>query len=132
VQATVNRLLDAGKRVALIYPTPEYARPVPRTIARMMRNGRGPGELTLPLEEHKTRHAFVTQLFDGLPDSPQLLRIRPEQILCPQGECKTYAGGKPLYKDADHLTIWGARLLLPLFEPMYKRQAAKTVQASGD
>jgi peptidoglycan/LPS O-acetylase OafA/YrhL len=132
VQATVNRLLDAGKRVVLIYPTPEYARPVPRTIARMMRNGRGPGELTLPLQEHKSRHAFVTQLFDELPNSALLLRVHPEQILCPQGECQTYAEGKPLYKDADHLTIWGARLLLPLFEPMYQRQAAKTVQTSGD
>jgi hypothetical protein len=131
LRSTVNRLLDAGKRVVVIYPTPEYARPVPRTIARMMRNGRGPGELTLPLEEHQKRHAFVTSLFDALPDSPQLLRVRPEQILCRGGECITYAEGKPLYKDADHLTIWGARMLLPLFEPMYERQPVKTIHTSG-
>ena len=128
---TINRLLEAGKQVVLIYPTPEYARPVPRMMATMLRNGRRPDELTLPLENHRSRHAFVTALFDSLPASPQLLRVRPEEQLCPKGQCITYAGGKPLYKDADHLTIWGARLLLPLSEPMYEWRSVKTVPTAS-
>jgi hypothetical protein len=134
LRATINRLLEAGKQVVLVYPTPEYARPVPRMLAKMMEHGRSPAELTLPLADHKARHAFVAELFDSLSDSPNLIRVRPAQTLCPEGKCRTYAEGKPLYKDADHLTIWGARKLLPLFEPIYKRQPVTTLhtkQAEG-
>jgi hypothetical protein len=56
---------------------------------------------------------------DALPDSPQLIRVKPHELLIRDGALLLMHGKDVLYRDADHLTLQGVRFILPLFEPVF-------------
>ncbi len=116
----VTRLQQSGKTVALFYPVPEPARRVPQFLAEAVLSGRDPASARLPAEGvFFERQRFVLQAMDTLPDSPQLIRIRPHDQLIRDGAIVLMNGGAVIYRDADHLTLEGARFILPLFDPVF-------------
>jgi hypothetical protein len=50
--------------------------------------------------------------------------IQPHQLLCDAARCRTGTGDHSLYVDDNHLSITGAALLRPLFEPVFAMKAA--------
>jgi hypothetical protein len=57
---------------------------------------------------------------DALPDSPQLIRIKPHEMLIRDGALVLMHEKDVLYRDADHLTLEGVQFILPLFDPVFK------------
>ena len=108
----VRDLLDRGLRVVLVYPIPEAGWNVPEELARRRADSDVPVTLSTPLAAYERRQAAVLAAFDAL-DSPHLWRVRPAEILCPDGRCLQSLGDRPLYFDESHLTTTGAGMLAP-------------------
>jgi hypothetical protein len=128
LKRAVNALLDAGKDVALVYPIPETGYDIPATLARLAWSGQNPARFTRPADYYRQRNRFMFDLFDGLGQHRQLMRIYPHEKLCGEADCIVYLNGEPLYYDDNHLSLSGAKLIAPLFEPIFKTQS---FQATG-
>jgi peptidoglycan/LPS O-acetylase OafA/YrhL len=118
-EATVRALLDAGKRVVLVYPIPEVGYDVPAALAQMTLQGEDPASFTQPLSYYKQRQQFIFRVLDSLGQSKNIIRIYPHRLLCSETACVTYAYGKPLYRDGDHLSMAGADFVAPLLDSVF-------------
>jgi peptidoglycan/LPS O-acetylase OafA/YrhL len=116
-QKTVSDLLNNGKRVVLIYPIPEVGFDVPVFYAKSLGfGGANFGEnISIKHEPVIARNRSVNVAFDELGDHQNLIRIRPEKVLCDKiigGRCTVQLDGRPLYFDGNHLSNDGARLVI--------------------
>lgn len=109
----IRELLDAGKRVVLIYPVPEVGWHTPDTLAKLF--AQGLPAFTTSEDRYRERSADVFELYDGIGDAPGLLRIYPENLFCSihqSGRCSVFDNGQVLYLDAQHLSVAGADRLV--------------------
>jgi peptidoglycan/LPS O-acetylase OafA/YrhL len=112
----VSRVLALGMPVVLVYPVPEHGWDVPERMAKIaMWSDFDAGALAVPNATVARRHAEVEALFDALGERPNLIRLRPTQILCgniARGGCAGQVDGVPLYFDDNHLSDTGADLIV--------------------
>ncbi|MFU8814586.1 MAG: acyltransferase family protein [Pseudomonadales bacterium] len=128
-RATVAALLREGIRVVIIYPIPEVGWHVPQRLAQRLPRS-APDDLRAWAQEHqistsyalfRQRSASTYALYDSIPDHPQLLRIYPEELFCNTrlpGRCIAHDDSHIFYRDGDHLSLYGATLLV---ERMFQR-----------
>ncbi|NIR61760.1 MAG: hypothetical protein GWO02_20875 [Gammaproteobacteria bacterium] len=115
LRETVHRLLEAGRRVVLVYPVPEVGWNVPEYLLRTHQFGvkrDAPLSTSHAVFLERNRHAL--EQLDGLGEHPNLIRVRPAEMLCDRplaGRCVAEMDGRPLYYDDDHLNSLGAALL---------------------
>jgi peptidoglycan/LPS O-acetylase OafA/YrhL len=121
---SITELLKAGKTVFLIYPVPEIGWDVPRqTFKRINRNV--PGNLTVSYKAFEERSLPVINAFDELAIFPNLIRIYPSEIFCNQinpGRCETVINGQTIYFDDDHVSIYGAKLIIDTIFKRFERK----------
>ncbi len=119
-RATVAELLAAGKRVVIIGPVPELGASVPDLLARQAQAGR-PLQEALPCPDFRPRNGFFLGVLAALPPHPRLVVLLPHRRLMDGGLARVSAAGRPLYRDADHLSAAGVECLrgdlAPLFAP---------------
>ncbi len=114
-RATITALLNAGKKVVLIYPIPEVGWNVPKYLAKKQLHYATTKEQlssSFAVFKQRTRNAY-TQL-GMLNKHPNLLTIYPEKVFCNtaiQGRCMAESDNKPLYFDDDHLNNFGSDML---------------------
>lgn len=111
--ALVKRLLRADKKVVLLYPVPETGYDIPSTLARINSQGGNPAAFTISRDIYDRRQSEALRLLDQLGRRRALYRVYPEDVLCNRTDCVTSINGRPLYFDSHHLSIPGARILLP-------------------
>jgi len=113
---TVQALRASGKTVVIVDDVPEVRWLVPQTLARSLLSGRAydPGPT---LAEVQQRQAVSLAVIDQLGRTSGVLIVDPRATLCDARDCRTADGIRPLYRDADHLTVEAARGLAPLFAP---------------
>jgi hypothetical protein len=111
----VKEFLNAGKRIVLVYPVPEVGWPVPDMAAKQIfLTGKPADDISTDYGVQKKRNAPATAVLDALGDHPNILRVRPDRILCDtfiKGRCIAHLNGVPLYYDSQHLTNAGARFI---------------------
>lgn len=128
LRRTVSRLLQAGKKVVIVYPVPEVGYDVPSKAARLVAQGHAlPGDtlssFSIPESLYRERQRIAFGILDRLGRHVGLIRVYPTQVLCPQDRCVAIMDGKPLYFDSHHLSIPGSRILVPLFARALRRGA---------
>lgn len=122
LERTITALEAAGKTVVITYPIPEVGYDVPTTLAKMEARGLSATDFSRPVELFWGRQRAVIDILDRVTKTNALQSVRPHTVLCPQDECLTYANGKPLYRDDDHLSIPGAEFIAPLFDPVFQEK----------
>jgi hypothetical protein len=113
----IQRYIDAGKTVVLIYPVPEAGHDVPAHLARasMLGSATDDAELTTSWRVFVERNKQAIELFDSLNGGDRLLRVRPADSLCNtrlEGRCLTHEGTRVYYTDTHHLSDLGASLVI--------------------
>lgn len=116
---TVTRLLEAGKKVVLVYPFPEPGLKVPDHVARIvLAGGAAPNELPLPGFDERTR--AVEAMFEPYKLVHGVSMIDPTtKLLAGTERVKIREGGRLLYRDTNHLSVTGSFYLRGLFEPLF-------------
>ncbi len=110
---TVARLSAGGRKVILVADVPEIDFDVPQTLARIAL-GAAPVEIRPTREAYRARQEFVAKDLAALQRRSGVAVIAPAAILCGSGLCAVEDGGRPLYRDHHHLTVFGAMRLAPL------------------
>ena len=123
-----KRYIDTVCRLAkerplyLVRPIPEMDVDVPVRIGRAMLLGM-PAEVTYPLEYYRQRHAFIWNLQDEAAEQCGAILLDPLDFLCDTKVCYgSDKEGLPLYRDHDHLSESGNRVLKPLFDRVFESQ----------
>lgn len=111
----INRLLKSNKKVYIIYPIPELPVHIDQAVTAYSVFG---NKTMVDLEQSTTkefylkRNNFILDKLDQLPYGKTLHAIKPYSIFCKNNYCPAIHSGKALYFDDDHLSTYGAELLL--------------------
>lgn len=116
---SIRALLDMGKKVILVYPVPEAGWNVPRYLSKFyMTNPQqafSPKAGSTSYEVFKERNRRSYAALDSVGQQPNLFRVYPEKVFCNndvKDRCIVQKDGRFLYKDDDHLSNAGAKLIV--------------------
>jgi hypothetical protein len=110
---TVGLLTRAGKKVVLVASVPEVGFPVPAVMAHA-RMADPNAKLTTSASAYRERQRFVLWAFAEMHRRYGAQVVYPDRAFCKKDVCKIALDGRPLYRDAHHLSVFGARQLAPL------------------
>jgi peptidoglycan/LPS O-acetylase OafA/YrhL len=109
-------LLNAGKEIVLVYPIPEQGWNVPDYLARIkLYDLQLDGQNGVWAKVYLDRNKKIIDIFDSIPSRKNFYRLKPQDIFCDQassGRCMSNHDLIPLYYDYDHLSNFGASMLL--------------------
>jgi peptidoglycan/LPS O-acetylase OafA/YrhL len=111
---TVSELRKEGKKVVIVASIPEIGWPVPAILARRALAENADG-VDPDVGTYLNRQRFVLNAFTSLRQRYGANVLYPHTVLCRSGACAVALNGVPLYRDEHHLSVKGARQLLPLF-----------------
>jgi hypothetical protein len=103
--STIEWLISNEKKVILIGPVPVFDRNVPLALA--LEQARGRIFLHSSLEEQRLLHS---KFFEAIPltlSTSKFVFLDPIEWLC-KTNCKAIETGLPMYRDAHHLSVFGA------------------------
>ncbi|QXX94623.1 acyltransferase [Serratia marcescens] len=104
--------------VFLVRPTPEMMLDVPKTLSRSMMLGKSM-HIYLSEEDYHKRHQFVWEAQDEAAEKCGVKILNPLPMLCKNGLCESTHNGRPIYYDDDHLSEYGNKLLVPMFQQIF-------------
>ena len=106
--------------VYITRPIPEVVQHVPNTLAKNMMFGRKTEDVKITLDEYYERHAFTWAMQDEAAEKCGVKILNPLPYLCDDTYCYGSKNGRPLYYDDDHLSEYGNKFLVPMFEEVFK------------
>lgn len=118
---TIALLEAAGAKVWIMQQVPRPGVNVPQLLTTAAIMGRDPEALGLPLADHREALRLQGPIFDGVTNSfPEVTILDPTgHFLDRRGQYRIAMAGRSLYWDDHHLSVTGAMLLRPLFEPLF-------------
>jgi hypothetical protein len=99
-------------------PIPDFD--VPRAAALAVLHHGDLARLTTPLDKYAYDNRNYRLIFDHISKLGATVLDTPKYLLNNSGGYDVIRDDKPLYCDTSHLTVAGARLLLPMFEPLFR------------
>ena len=114
---TIDALDQAGIKVILVTTIPEVNYDVPSKYFIAYRTGQDINQLIGPtLTSYNERNASFLNMLERLKTERNLAVIDPWDVLCKQkNRCDVVVDTKPIYRDDDHLSIFGARQFTSAF-----------------
>jgi peptidoglycan/LPS O-acetylase OafA/YrhL len=105
--ATINRIVASGAVPVLIEGMPSLGHASPKCPLR-----RELFDETLQCDILDAPNRYFTNLTDTLMATvPELIVLRPREVVCRDGRCLSEIDGTPLFRDQEHLNLEGSRLL---------------------
>jgi peptidoglycan/LPS O-acetylase OafA/YrhL len=111
---TVSYLRNAGLRVTLVGPVPELPIHLPSEMLKAQMRGRDLN-FKFDFSRFTARQRFVLARLAASEKLSGVDVIYPDRLLCPLGKCTFVKNGFPLYRDEDHLNVYGTALLKQSF-----------------
>ena len=116
VAKKLENLAGSEIKLILVYPVPEAGQDVPNYTVKKRILGEKNFTLKVPFKSFKKRNKYAYNALN-LVSTKDIVRVYPSKILCQEtsgGYCKTVLNSKSLYYDDDHLSNYGASLIVPL------------------
>ncbi|QCZ92158.1 acyltransferase family protein [Salinimonas iocasae] len=113
--AAINKLASHKSQVVIMYPVPEIARTVPLLVAsKDLFNESTDQVIGTSKAYYQKRNAVILKHLNSAnyPDSVKV--IRPGDTWCDEAKCYAVNGGKALYFDSNHPSVYGAQALISL------------------
>lgn len=118
---TIVRLVASGVKIYLIEQFPEATASIPLGLARAELFPWKPEHYLQPHRiDVEARQAFVQDQFRLLARQYPLQLIGTHAELCGNDYCMIESAGRPLYRDSNHLSGYGAMKVAPLLEPIFR------------
>lgn len=119
--------IAATRPVYVVRPIPEMPVNVPKTIARALVIGKQRA-VSITLHQYHQRHSFIWAGQDEARTRCGIHILDPLPYLCSDTVCAGARNGVPLYYDDNHLTQFGNKLLVPMFESVLLKDSVPTRQ----
>lgn len=115
LNATVEDILETGRRVVIVGPTPEIGWDVPRALARTEMLGALVDAPNLSETDFKIRAGHTESILSQMAmRHNEVEYLQLSDLFCAHGVCSvTDEDGNPLYQDDDHINHQTATSLLP-------------------
>jgi peptidoglycan/LPS O-acetylase OafA/YrhL len=110
---TVDKLQSLHKKIVIVAAVPEIGWPVPAVLARRAL-AQDTKSVAPSLDDYMHRQKFVMTAFAHVQNEYHATVLYPQRVLCPRGTCEVALVGIPLYRDEHHLSVYGARQLIPM------------------
>jgi len=121
LKRTVDKLRSLGKNVVLVMPVPEIGFDVPSAYFISKITGRDVSAIISPtLEEYTQRIKEVAFVFTKLMKDPHVHVADPASYLCKEDYCQVVDQGTLLYRDDNHLSVFGARYISHAFDAIFE------------
>tara|TARA_Y100000588_G_scaffold269548_1_gene284949 strand:- start:780 stop:2750 length:1971 start_codon:yes stop_codon:yes gene_type:complete len=117
--------LEKTNPVFITTPTPEMLSNVPKTIAKLSMLSGQENNITLPKPTYEERNAFVYELMSKVHNKCNSTILDTSKHLCSEDICYGSIKGKPLYYDGDHMSVFGSKMLTPLFKSAMSENVSK-------
>ena len=120
--ALVNTMCSytkTGRTVYINRPIPMMPVHVPNTMSRAMLLGREAQPIKISLDEYLAQNKRVLDAQDEAVKQCGVKILDPLPYLCTNGECFGSDNGVPLYYDSGHLSEYGNKRLVPMFESVF-------------
>lgn len=108
--------------VFIMRPLPEIGIDVPKTLSRSLILGRDASDIKITLDEYYNRNKIIWDIQDKAVKQCNIKILNPLPYLCDKDYCYGSKNGRPLYSDDDHLSEYGNKFLLPMFEEIFKSE----------
>ena len=108
---SVKNLLLADKNIFLVYPVPENGWNVVRQSYKPFNKN----NITTSYQSFLNRSKLVIEIFDELLIYNNFFKIDPSKLFCnviSPGRCETSINGELLYFDDDHVSNYGAKIII--------------------
>lgn len=126
MKETVDKLVNDGKRVVMIYPVPEVGWDVPYLLAKEKIFGiERDAPLSTSFDVFKQRASTSHQQLSRVEENGSVLKIKPSELLCDSfipGRCAAQVGSELFYYDNNHLSIPAADMLV---DHMFRKMTGK-------
>jgi peptidoglycan/LPS O-acetylase OafA/YrhL len=114
---SLQKILKSGRKLILVYPVPEMGWTVPERLSKIyaIKNSLIKEDASTLYSVYKTRNQRAVAALDAIGEHENLIRIKPDQILCDtivKNRCAAHLNSEPLYYDDDHLSSMGAKLVV--------------------
>ena len=131
LRRTIERLNGLGRRVILVGPLPEIGYDVPSATFVALMTHRDVESMIAPsLSEHETRNREIALIFEAVQGELAVSRIvNPADYLCDAESCMVTIDNRPLYRDDNHLSAFGASVLGSMFDSVFGAIAADDAAA---
>jgi peptidoglycan/LPS O-acetylase OafA/YrhL len=107
---TIRDLNEAGKKIYIVEPVPEFHNLTVNTVQKSKLFGTGNEYPTIELSEYHERNREVFEIFKDIEDASFIV-MRP--LFCGDTICESVsADGELLFNDTNHVTDYGARLVV--------------------
>lgn len=117
IKNSIEQIINSGRKVILIYPIPEMGWDVSLRLSKIiMKNGSlepSDGSISYNVYTEDSKKAFNT--LDSIGSYPNLIRVRPDLLFCNtfiKERCIAHISGTPIYFDSNHLSDYGASILI--------------------
>jgi hypothetical protein len=118
--ATVDAYAQAGARVHVLEQVPHLAVDVRATYARAWADPRTGRQVlaraALPLAHHRALQAYPASVFHRPRRGASVDLLNADGLFCAVGSCTVGTLERPFYSDDNHLSVYGAELLVPQLE----------------
>ncbi|WP_310533029.1 acyltransferase family protein [Novosphingobium sp.] len=115
LEAAIRQLQASGKRVILVSPVP-HATFNPAECEVLQREGLpnlSVKSCAFTLQDIHPQVRRVSELLDEVAQRTGATFVRLDKAVCPEGVCRTAIEGKLVFRDRSHLSVEGARRLVP-------------------
>lgn len=117
---TLDVLRATGAKIWIMRQVPKQPWDVPDALASTVWRGQNTGDLGLPIKGNLQEFQRQSAIFEEISTRfPGVAIFDPTDLLASGGLCRVVKDDKALYCDDNHLTVAGALLLRPLFEPIF-------------
>lgn len=107
--------ISKSNPVYIVQPVPEFPYNIPKTIAKDMLINTN-NLISYSYEDYLDRSKEVRNIINNSARKCGAKILDPAEILCKTGECISKYKGRVIYRDGDHLSEYGNKLLTPMFK----------------
>ncbi|MDY6481798.1 acyltransferase family protein [Acinetobacter faecalis] len=99
----------------ILQPIPELGLNAPRELAKNILNGRNT-DTNLLFSSYLKRTNQIREIINHSSKKCNVTVLDPSSVLCNDNKCISTYKGRPIYRDGDHLSEYGNKLLTPMFK----------------
>jgi peptidoglycan/LPS O-acetylase OafA/YrhL len=111
--------LSSDRDVYLMRPVPEFGVSVPWSLINQANFNGESAEIKIKREVYEQRNKLVWDAQDRAAEECGVKILNPLPQLCDDEYCYGSNDGRPLYYDDDHLSEYGNKFLVPMFEEVF-------------
>lgn len=104
----------------IIQPVPELGFNAPKKIVKDSFGGIKK-KTSISYDSYLSRSEEVRKIINRSANQCNVQVLDPSKILCKNGECIFTYKNRPIYRDGDHLSEYGNKLLVPMFKEALKK-----------